>query len=138
VNLNYSQISFFTVNTGRHQKLSFAAAFSYKQNNQQFICQRLKRVNNAGEMIWKILPNFPFVTPNFLNLMPLEHPGRMQYALTGKINGFAPLPKWDCCKMFKYSLQIEKFFPDTVLRLARSAKIIFLHDRSFRPPHAKI
>jgi hypothetical protein len=39
---------FFTVNTGRHQKLSFAAVFSYKQNNQQFICQRLKRVNNAG------------------------------------------------------------------------------------------
>ncbi|MEE4355190.1 MAG: hypothetical protein V2I97_01905 [Desulfococcaceae bacterium] len=38
---------FFTVNTGRHQKLSFAAVFSYKQNNQQFICQKLKRVNNA-------------------------------------------------------------------------------------------
>jgi hypothetical protein len=39
---------FFTVNTGRHKKLSFAAVFSYKQNNQKFICQRLKRVNNAG------------------------------------------------------------------------------------------
>jgi hypothetical protein len=38
----------FTVNTGRHKKLSFAAVFSYKQNNQQFICQRQKRVNNAG------------------------------------------------------------------------------------------
>jgi hypothetical protein len=39
---------FFTVNTGKHQKLSFAAVFSYKQNNQKLICQRLKRVNNAG------------------------------------------------------------------------------------------
>jgi hypothetical protein len=48
LNLNDSQIGFFTVNTGRHKKRSFAAVFSYKQNNQQFICQRLKPVNNAG------------------------------------------------------------------------------------------
>ncbi|MEE4359698.1 MAG: hypothetical protein V2I97_24720, partial [Desulfococcaceae bacterium] len=41
---------FFTVNTGRHKKLSFAAVFSYKQNNQQFICRRLKGVNNAGQL----------------------------------------------------------------------------------------
>jgi hypothetical protein len=33
---------FFTVNTGRHKKLSFAAVFSYKQNNQKFICRGTK------------------------------------------------------------------------------------------------
>jgi hypothetical protein len=61
---------FFTVNTGRHKKLSFAAVFSYKQNNQKFICQRLKRVNNAGESRGKyILIQFWFFQKQTQNLI---------------------------------------------------------------------
>jgi hypothetical protein len=38
----------------------------------------------------------------------------------------------------KYIQQIEKFSPDTALRLSRSAKTVFLHRRIFRLTLAKM
>jgi hypothetical protein len=70
---------FFTGNTGRHKKLSFAAVFSYKKNNQKFIFQRRKRVNNADLICFHVLEvrNSPFsATQIQMQKMCLEKPKR--------------------------------------------------------------